>query len=398
MPPDTPHDDAGAVGGPAPGGPPPGGRRAEVRPLRVVPGGSEEPDWELVARVLAGEGTATDRAAVARWAAADLARRAELDALGRWWEAAASLPTPARVDAMWRELSARLPDRDSGTRPASEAAPPHDTLRLVSARDERPGPSRRWRRAGALAAATVLATASGLAWWRLGARPRPTLANAAAREVVTRRGQQATVTLGDGSRVTLGPESRLRVHAFARARQVELRGEAVFVVRHDPARPFLVHAAHAVTEDLGTAFGVRAYPGDSVVRVVVEEGAVALRATAAPIGTGTRLGPGDVGRLDPNGRVAVSAGRPAADLAWARGRVVFDNAPLGDVAAEIGRRYDASVRVARAADARRRVTVDMAAGSIGEVLDAVTVPLALVHYRQGDTVVVGPSPRSARAR
>jgi transmembrane sensor len=305
---------------------------------------------------------------------------------------------------MWRAVSAGMRDEERGpagarAAPAEAApaeAPLRRPLRLVPARGRRPRASRARRRARsvALAAAGLVAGAAGLGGWRVAAERRSTRGGAAAappREFATRRGQQAVVTLADGSLVTLGPESRLRVHASGATRLVELTGEAVFVVRHDAARPFVVRAAQAVTEDLGTTFGVRAYPGDTLVRVVVAEGAVALRAATGLPGTGVRLGAGDVGRLDHAGLVAVSHGNPDADLAWTRGRVAFHDAPLGDVMTELGRRYDVAVHFARPADARRRVTVEMRAGPLGEVLDAVTVPLALVHRREGDLVVVRPA-------
>jgi transmembrane sensor len=233
--------------------------------------------------------------------------------------------------------------------------------------------------------------ASGLAWRGLGLGTAPDVRDrteAPVREFATRRGQQAAVTLADGSRVTLGPDTRMRVHTSAAAREVELTGEAVFDVRHDAARPFVVRAAHAVTEDLGTTFGVRAYPGDSVVRVVVTEGAVALRAVAAPAATGARLGPGDVARLDRAGLARVDAGGAEAYLAWTRGRVAFRNAVLSEVAAELERRYDVAIRFARPTDAQRRITVDMPAGTLAEVLDAVTVPLRLGYRRDGGVIVV----------
>ena len=51
-----------------------------------------------------------------------------------------------------------------------------------------------------------------------------------------------TVTLADGTRVTLDGATRLEVRLGARRRQVELvRGEAFFDVAHDAARPFLGH-------------------------------------------------------------------------------------------------------------------------------------------------------------
>ena len=97
--------------------------------------------------------------------------------------------------------------------------------------------------------------------------------------------------------------------------------------------------------------------------------------------------------LDRLGRSAVQRGvDPGWYLAWTRGRVRFRNAPLGEVAAELGRWFNVSVVVARPADARRRVTVDMPTRPLAEVLDAVTVPLKLRHAQDGERVVIRPPP------
>src|SRR5690349_5983425 len=127
----------------------------------------------------------------------------------------------------------------------------------------------RWRVAvGAIAASLILAVGAAL-WLRHDDTPTQAAAEPAAREFATGRGQRATIRLVDGSRVELGYASTLRVRQIdGGRRELFLEGEAVFDVVHDESRPFIVHAANATTEDLGTVFSVRAYPGDSAVRVV----------------------------------------------------------------------------------------------------------------------------------
>src|SRR5436190_1648478 len=59
-------------------------------------------------------------------------------------------------------------------------------------------------------------------------------------------------------------------------RDLYLDGEAYFQVAHDARRPLRVHTAASVTEDLGTAFAIRAYADQVATEVVVAEGRVAL--------------------------------------------------------------------------------------------------------------------------
>jgi transmembrane sensor len=238
----------------------------------------------------------------------------------------------------------------------------------------------------AIAASLVLALGASALWWaRDAAGPR---SGEAPRTFQTGRGQTAHVRLVDGSEVQLGPESRLQVYPTgAEIRAVELVGEAVFKVEHDEARPFLVHSGGAVTEDLGTEFGVRAYPGDHEVRVVVVEGRVSVRPRSAPAHSGTILLPGQLGRVDSGGRVAVENGADKnVYLAWARARLVFQQTPLRDVAVELGRRYDVRIQIADSSVASQRITLDIPAGSISEVLDAVAVPLSLRYERSGGLI------------
>src|SRR3989442_5449990 len=86
------------------------------------------------------------------------------------------------------------------------------------------------------------------------------------------------IRLQDGTQVTIAPKSRVRYTAdFGRAhRDLYLDGEAYFQVARDSLRPLRVHTAGSVTEDLGTAFVVRAYGDQHTTEVVVTEGRVSL--------------------------------------------------------------------------------------------------------------------------
>lgn len=359
---------------------------------------ADDRDWVLLARYFAGECSAAERADVERWAA-EPGRRAELAALRRWWEQSAVLPSASKLDAMWQRLSEEMHAPATGDArvespaPARRARVSSPPLTLTPKSAPR---AAGWRRVTGLAAGLLLAL-GGAGLWRVARDSSSHVAPAAEapmREFATKPGQRATISLVDGTTVTLGVASTLRVRPYDRAapgpREVYLEGEAVFDVAHDERRPFLVHSRRAVTEDLGTRFGVRAYAGDTLVRVVVAAGKVALRPSAAPAGSGALLGPGDLGRLDDGGRAVVERGVDAAAyLAWTDGRLVFHDVPLGEVATQLGRWFDVTIDVP-AGVAKRRVTLDMPARALTDVLDAVTVPLGLRYDydRHGGTVRV----------
>src|SRR5690606_38032915 len=87
-----------------------------------------------------------------------------------------------------------------------------------------------------------------------------------------------TISLSDGSSITLQPGSRLRYpEEFAvDRREVILSGEAFFDIAGNPARPFLVYANEIVTRVLGTSFSIKAYENDSDVTVKVVTGKVSV--------------------------------------------------------------------------------------------------------------------------
>ena len=98
-------------------------------------------------------------------------------------------------------------------------------------------------------------------------------------------GEQRTVRLQDGTRLTLNSDSKVVVR-FARARRhVTLaRGEAYFDVVHNPQRPFVVTVGDHDVTDVGTVFMVRYEDGNAAITLLEGEVTVshALIADAAP--------------------------------------------------------------------------------------------------------------------
>ncbi|MDB4875555.1 MAG: FecR protein [Gemmatimonadetes bacterium] len=353
----------------------------------------DDPRWSQLSRYFARECTPAEALAIEAWLAEDDNRAREAARLREIWAMSAIPERPARTDDAWQRLSARMH--------VSERMPPvalHQTAEHVAK------PHFRWRqsesrsRRVALAAASLVLFAVGAVtavatqrrqlsqFWRTEIREPVAEQD---REFRTARGQRAVVVLGDGSRVELGAESFMRVRPFNTGpRRIVLSGQAVFDVVHDSLRPFTVHAANAITEDLGTRFSVRAYPGDKQVQVLVTSGKVALRAVGAPATSGTVLGPADLGVLDSTGRSTVKNGVDSGRfLAWTQDRLVFDDAPLDDVLPEIGRWFDVTIQLENPRVGRRRITLNVPARSLSAVLGAATVPLGL-HFTTTDRVVV----------
>jgi transmembrane sensor len=229
------------------------------------------------------------------------------------------------------------------------------------------------------AAAAVLLVAGVFLFKRAGA-PRQ-----AGPEVAygTGVGQRDSVTLGDGSVVLLAPASRIVV----RDREVDLTGHAYFRVVHDDARPFTVRANGSVILDIGTEFAVAADSAQAV-RVVVREGTVALQNDSGSV----VLNQGDVGMAAPRKPVQASRGTAHADdTAWMHGRLVFRDASLDQVSADLRRWYGVQLRVTDSLLRRRVFTGSFTTEPVPRVLEANGLALGASIERRGDTAFVIPA-------
>src|SRR5688572_4204328 len=97
----------------------------------------------------------------------------------------------------------------------------------------------------------------------------------ASNTIETRVSEWRKVQLADGSRVSVGPNTLLKVDFSEGVRRVHLQhGEVLFEVAKDAARPFIVNAGNAVARAVGTRFAVDRR--DDGVSVTVQEGKVAV--------------------------------------------------------------------------------------------------------------------------
>lgn len=349
---------------------------------------SPDNDLTRIANYLAGEGAAHERAETERWIAEDPKRRAVVDSLRAPWIRAGRPEPQLDVDRAWEQLQRRQAARD-----VPEAAQPHaqishrHVLQLM--------PRSPWSR-GTLwtrAAAVIAVVSAGALATQLALRsPSAQPVAPAMRDVATARGQRAMLTLGDGSRVSLGVQSRLRfAEGFGGARRdVYLEGEALFEVRHDSLRPFVVHTARATTTDLGTTFVVRDYAVDNSVSVAVREGKVGLRSTRVSLDSSTlNLAAGEFARLNAAGEISNRRGTADDYFAWTEGRLVFRNTPLTEVAATLERWYDVDILIGPAG---RQRTVNAAFGDDGieTVLNLIAKATDMRVSSRGKTFTLSP--------
>jgi ferric-dicitrate binding protein FerR (iron transport regulator) len=213
-----------------------------------------------------------------------------------------------------------------------------------------------------------------------------TTAPDAGRRYQTASGQMATLTLSDGSRITLAPNSSFRVaKSFGRTeRQVSLSGEAHFDVTADTRRPFTVMTGKVATLVLGTTFGVRHYPGDVRVRVVVTNGRVASGGLHGRV----TLSPGDVGEITDSTAVSTTTADASVYTQWMRGELVFEDTPVATVLQSVGRWYGYDFVLKDSMLARKTVTTVLSVSAPQETMRALRDLLDVTMTVDGRTITL----------
>ena len=356
----------------------------------------------VLRRYITGDCTPEELRRVNSWAAESSERQRYLRSLSALYHRADADDARSATEA-WARIAARMAP-PAGTDYTTYAAPWEEPAARVAVTQRRRarvlggafGAERRGWPMLAIAAAVVFA-AVGLnaTLTTVAAHRHPAVRHAPAmREIVTATGQRAEVRLDDGSRVTLGVASRLRLPSDfgVRTRQVYLDGTAYFDVVHDATRPFVVRTANAEARDVGTRFVVSAYRDAHATQVVVRDGAVALGPTMRgrmPHGGTVLLTGGHLGELRAGDSVvATRPVDPTLYTAWMQGDLVFRDVPLADAVAELRRWYEVDVRLGDPSLSDMPISASFAVESFHEALSVVTTVLPLRAIRRGNVVTL----------
>ena len=160
------------------------------------------------------------------------------------------------------------------------------------------------------------------------------------------RGGEYLLTLSDGTMIYLNSESTLSfpVKFQGKERKVYLTGEAYFKVAKNTEHPFVVTAGELEVLVTGTTFGVRAYKDEKDIQTTLESGQVTVKVEGKSV------------KLVPNKQVLFNKSTMGLEvrdvdvdlyLAWADGRLVYDNCPLEKILTDLGRWYNIDVFYSR---------------------------------------------------
>ncbi|MEZ4686275.1 MAG: FecR domain-containing protein [Bacteroidia bacterium] len=269
-------------------------------------------DQSILAKYIAGQCSEAERRVVEAWKEASPDHAAEIARLQRLWEASDG-PSDyvPDTDSAWEKLEERIET---------------DSQKIV-----RP----LWPRLLRVAAVAAILVAAG---WFLFDKTQP---SGSEEWAVYESGDSVkTVTLADGSVVTLNRDSRLEVSPdFGEERTVRLEGGAFFDVAKNPEKPFRVDSDPVQVQVLGTRFELQRDVdlGDSsAVLLYVEEGLVAFSKENDSVHVAKNQAAAYSDNINTIKKI------PSPDpnfFAWRTGKLSFEDQPLTYILDMLDRNY-----------------------------------------------------------
>ncbi|SMO72068.1 FecR family protein [Solitalea koreensis] len=219
--------------------------------------------------------------------------------------------------------------------------------------------------------------------------------------------QKKTVLLPDGSIVVLNKNSTLTLAAgySAEFRELKLVGEAYFDVKHDEQHPLTVHTASLNVKVLGTAFNVRAYPGQHKIETALIRGKVVVTMndqSQSPI----ILKPNQKVIVEPPSKTQEQPGaykvsnfavmpivmdpvnHKAEETTWTRKRLQVVDEPLESIAKKMEEWYGVNIVFANDAVKRYRYTGTFEDETVPKVLDALQLSYPFKFEMRRDSIFI----------
>ena len=229
-------------------------------------------------------------------------------------------------------------------------------------------PSRKPWLMGSIAAALALAVGVPMA-----------LRSAADVTYATADGETRHLALAGRIAIDLAPSSTLVAKAGDPNRLELASGEAYFAVVHDPARTLAIRAGDVAVSDIGTRFAMNVSP-DAVLVSVADGRVTVTHGEAAPrtVSQGEQLLAARTGDT-------VSPVAAASVASWRTGRLIYSNAPLGVVAADISRYAKAKI-VVDPAIADQRFSGVLVVGDGSKLVPTLAGVMGIAYHVDGGSI------------
>jgi transmembrane sensor len=155
------------------------------------------------------------------------------------------------------------------------------------------------------------------------------------------------ISLPDGSTVILHSGSTILIPKTftGNIREITLNGEAYFDITPNKDKPFIIHTGKIKTTVLGTAFNIKAWPGEKNITVSVTRGKVKVENDKKVLAVLTadqqvKYCIADAGA----NQQKVKANEIVTD--WTKQDMMFDGMPLESIAEVLSKRYGVNITIA----------------------------------------------------
>ncbi|QHV99669.1 FecR family protein [Spirosoma endbachense] len=328
---------------------------------------------ETLFNYFAGRATALQKQAIDEWAREESNREFFFECLASW--ESQNPQFMADANAAFKRHRQRM-----ATQPVAQT----DTTQLLAkdtATTRRLNPTwLRWMIAASVSA--VLLLLGGLLF-------KDTLLFATHR---TAFGETRSLTLDDGSHVTLNANSSLRVPRFGfgrKTRHVALVGEADFDIKHlVDDQPFVVQTnKNFEVLVLGTQFLVNTR--EQGTKVVLNKGKVQLKYQEGTTSKQLTMKPGNLVTFDQKGHISLrQTPKPQDYTSWKEHRFVFDGTTLAEISGLFASNYGIQVQIPDKALTQWTISGAFTAYSAAELMETLASASNLSYRQQGDTIII----------
>jgi len=209
--------------------------------------------------------------------------------------------------------------------------------------------------------------------------------------VATATGEKATITLPDGTLVTLNSNSRLsytpKVYNKDN-RQISFSGEAYFNVAKDKERPFMIDARGLKVQVLGTKFNLLVRKEDKNAELFLESGKVLftslLKRESVVLSPNQKLTMNQM-----TGEMSVMKETDNMASAWRRNEMIFRNAPFESVVKAIENVYGVRIRMEYKSDSMDVFTGTLVTNDLNSVLEVIETTNNLKATKTNNIISIG---------
>jgi transmembrane sensor len=376
---------------------------------------SKDRTWFLIGKKLAGEASADELNELEGLLRSDPDMHYALQNITDLW----NLPAPVNNDAeeaFNRHVSRLkstttdwdLPDEDPTLQPEHTVTQKYSRKKLMI-----------------VSMAVAVLMVASICWYNAvtkraaNARPFPVAQTTEKNEVSTPNGSKTKINLPDGSKVWLNAGSKLTYNKDfgGDRREVELSGEAFFEVmpvtvpQTKQRVPFIIHTQYIDVRVLGTAFNVKAYPGDKQTETSLVHGKVEVLVHNRPEKKFT---------LQPNEKLVVrnsAMNEPTAskesnatnkqpfvsfsnltyaqkdstviETAWVQNKLVFDNETFLEIAEKMERWYNVEIVFRDEKKQTEHFSGSFTNETVQQALYGLSVTTPFHYTIQGNKITIG---------